>query len=337
MAVQQRIIGGGLLLAGIAVVLILIFLFSNRGMDPAEAHRKLKDEIYPAYVKADEAGDYVKIRDIAKEAKEVEAGTAMAAVLKEVATAAATGDRDARGLLKLLQAVGPEGGNAFDQNVKGLFELDGGWYESRSHTALRLLKRSLDDAVPALIDARRAAKTLGTTLDALRLGSGLEIPLPAADASAKHPVVAADAAIFRAFALSPAEVRKALSAKGAGAKANSARLVWNQANSTDDRARLAAELAKVPRMAEAMERAAVALGKAEQDLKGRADAAKQAQQYLKSASDQVAAALDAAARPPGEFPIAEIAAALMQEAKVLKAVAVNAPDLGQALAQAFNG
>ncbi|MCK6460754.1 MAG: hypothetical protein L6Q95_12785 [Planctomycetes bacterium] len=318
MAVQQRIIGGGLLLAGIAVVLILIFLFSNRGMDPAEAYSRLKDEIYPAYVKADEAGDYVKLQDLAKEAKGIEADTAMAAVLKEANAAAAAGDREARGLLKLLEPTGQGGVDAFDQNLKGLFELDGGWYESRSHTALRLLKRCLL-----------------ATLDSLRAGSGLEIPLPEADATAKHPVAAADAALFRAFALPPAEVQKALKTKGAGAKANSARLVWNQADATDDRARLSAALEKIPRIADAMERAAVALGKAEQDLKGREDARRQVQQYLKLASDQLAAALDAPARPPGEFPIAEIAAALMQEARILKATGTNAPDLGKALAQAF--
>lgn len=335
MAVQQRIIGGGLLLAGIAVVLILIFLFSNRGMDPAEAYSRLKDEIYPAYVKADEAGDYVKLQDLAKEAKGIEADTAMAAVLKEANAAAAAGDREARGLLKLLEPTGQGGVDAFDQNLKGLFELDGGWYESRSHTALRLLKRCLDDAVPALVDARRAARSLLATLDSLRAGSGLEIPLPEADATAKHPVAAADAALFRAFALPPAEVQKALKTKGAGAKANSARLVWNQADATDDRARLSAALEKIPRIADAMERAAVALGKAEQDLKGREDARRQVQQYLKLASDQLAAALDAPARPPGEFPIAEIAAALMQEARILKATGTNAPDLGKALAQAF--
>jgi hypothetical protein len=335
MAVQQRIIGGGLLLAGIAVVLILIFLFSDRGMDPSEAYARLKDEIYPAYVRAEEAGDYLKMQSVAKDAKGIEEKTAMAAVLKEARADAARGDRSAQGLLKLIEPMGADGTDAFDQNVKGLYGLDGGWYESRSHTALRLLKRCLDEAVPALIDARRAARSLATTLDQLRLGSGLEIPLPEADASAKHPVVAADAALFRAFALPPAEVAKALATKGTGSKANSARLVWNQSDATDDRARLAEELSKVPRVADAIERAAVALGKAEQDLKGRDDAGKQAQQYLKQASDQLAAALDAPARPPGELPIAEIAAALMQEAKVLKACAGNAPGLGQALAKGF--
>jgi hypothetical protein len=335
MAVQQRIIGGGLLLAGIAVVLILIFLFSDRGMDSSEAYAQLKDEVYPAYVKAEEAGDYLKIQGLAKDAKAIEEKTAMAAVLKEVRADAARGDRGAQGLLKLLEPVAPDGADAFDQNVKGLYGLDGGWYESRTHTSLRLLKRCLDDATPALIDARRAAKSLATTIEQLRLGSGLEIQMPAANASAQHPVAAADALLFRAFALPPAEVLKALATKGAGAKANSARLVWNQKDATDDRARLAAELNKLPKVADAIERAAVALGKAEQDLRGRDDATKQVQQYLKVASDQLATALDEPARPKGEFPIAEIAAALMQEAKVLKACAPNAPDLGAALAKGF--
>lgn len=329
MAVQQRIIGGGLLLAGIAVVLILIFLPLSKEMPSTEAYQRLRNEIYPAYVKAEDAGDYVKLRSIAKEANELKGKTAMTAVLKEAEAAAATGDREARGLLKLLQ------GDAFDRNANDLYELDGSWYDSRSHTALRLLKRSLDEAVPALVDARRAAQALGTAIEQLRLGSGLEIPLPAKDAAAKHPVAAADAELFRGFALKPADIASALKAQGAGAKANTARLVWNQKEATADRARLAEEIAKLPRIADSIERAAVALGKADQDLKGRDDAGKQAMQYLKTASDKLAAALDAPARPAGEYPIGEIATALVQEARILKAVASNAPGLGQALSQPF--
>jgi hypothetical protein len=334
MPVQQRIIGGGLLLAGIAVVLILIFLFNTPGMDAAEAYGKLRNEIYPAYVKADQEGDYTKLRALAEEAKGIEKNTTMAAVLKEMRAAAAGGDRDAQGLLKLFEPGGTSG-SAFDQNRNDLYELDGGWYDSRSHTALRQLKRCLDDAVPAIVEARRAAKSLQATLEQLRLGSGLEIPLPEADKIAKHPVAAADALQFRVFGLKPLDVTQALKTKGAGAKANSARLVWNQQDASDDRRRLADELAKLPRNADAMERAAVALGKAADDLEGREDARKQAQQYLKNASNQLAAALDAAARPEGDFKIPEIAEALMQEAKVLKPLAVNAPDLGKALAGGF--
>jgi len=330
MAIQQRIIGGGLLLVGISVVLILIFLFSDRRMDPSEAYGKLKNDIYPAYLKADDAGDYVKLQALAKDAEALQKKTAMAAVLQEMRADAAKGDRDAKGLLKLLE---PQ--DAFARNIDSQFELDGGWYDSRSHAILRLLKKSLDEAAPGLIDARRTAKALAATLEQLRLGSGLEIPLPDADASAKHPVAAADAQAFRAFALSPAQVKKALATKGAGAKANSARLVWNQKEATDDRARLADQLARLPKIADSIDRAAVALGKVKDDLKGREDATRQAQQYLKMASDQLQAAVDAPQKPESALSIPEVIDALKQEARTLKACAGNGADLGAALAQGF--
>ncbi|HEX5137686.1 MAG TPA: hypothetical protein VFY93_11975 [Planctomycetota bacterium] len=330
MAVQQRIIGGGLLLVGITIALILIFLFHDRPMDPAEAYGKLKNEVYPAYLKAEDAGDYVKMQAVAEDAEALMGKTAMAAVLQEMRADAARGDREARGLLKLLE---PQ--DVFERNIAGQFGLDGGWYDSRSHATLRLLKKSLDEAAPGLIDARRAAKTLAATFEQLRLGSGLEIPLPAADASAKDPVAAADAQDFRVFAVPPADVKKALATKGAGAKANSARLVWNQNDATDDRARLAEQLARLPRIADSIERAAVALGKVDKDLKGLADATKQAQQYLKTASDQLHAAVDGPARPESAFSIPGIIEALRQEARTLKACAGNGSDLGAALSQGF--
>lgn len=337
MAVQQRIIGGGLLLAGIAVVLILLFLFTNKGKPWDEAYAEFKSDIYPRYLKADEAGKYLDIQAVAKDAKKLEKSTTMASVLKEVRSDAAKGNREAQGLLKLLEPIGPDGADAFDRNLKGLFDLDGGWYEERSHSRLRQLRQYLGEALPALLDARRDAKALATVLDQLRLGSGMDLTLPAADPSISNPVVAADALQFLAYGLPPAAITKALAAKGQAAKANSARLVWNQPDATGTRARLAEALGRIPALADTMERAAVALGKAEQDLKGLEDAKKQAAAYVKAATAQLATALEGPARQALEqkASIALIADALKQDAKILKGYAPNAPALGKALAGAF--
>jgi len=338
MAVQQRIIGGGLLIAGIAVVLILIFLFHNKGVPWDEAYATFKKDIYPRYVKADKAEDYLEIERIAKEAKALEANTAMAAVMQECrADAAKGGDAAAQGLLKLLEPVDTEGHDTFDQNVKGLFGLGDGWYDRNAHRVLRQLEGFLGDGLPGLLDVRRTGKALGEVLDSLRLGSGLELPLPASDPSISAPVAVADGAVFRAFGIRPEDIAKALKAQGEGAKAKSARLVWNQSDATATRTRLAEGLAKVPTLAEQIDRAATALGKAERDLKGQPEATAAAARYVKAATSQLATVLEGPTRETFEAntSIGAIAEALRQEASILKAHAHNAPALGQALKGAF--
>ncbi len=330
MAVQQRIIGGGLLLAGIAVVLILIFLFSNKGVPWDEAYDQFRKDIHPRYLKAEEAGDYLALGKIGEEAMALEKSTPMKSVLQEVKAEAARGDLEAQALQKLLE------NEAFAKNAKGLYEIDGEWHDSRIHSALRLLKRSLTDATSGVADARRAAKSVADVVANLRLGSGLEVPLPPA-APASNPVALADAPVFAVLGLSSAEVRKALAAKAEGAKANSARLVWNKPDAADNRARVAKELAEIPRLADTIERAAVALGKSEQDVKGLDAAKKRAAAYVKTAASQLAAALAGPAREAFEkdATIASLAEALMQDAKILKGYASNATGLGQALALNF--
>jgi len=330
MAVQQRIIGGGLLIAGIAVVLILIFLFTNKGVPWDEAYDQFRKEIYPRYVKAEEEGDYLGLQRIAEDALKIEKGTAMPSVLQEIKAEAAKGNAQAQALQKLFES------DAFAKNAQGLYAIDEGWYESRPHSALRLLKRSLGEAMPALLDARRTAKTATAVVADLRLGSGLELPLPAA-ATASDPVALADGTLFAVFGLRAEDVAKALSAKGESAKAKSARLVWNQADASGTRSRLAQEMTKIPALAETIERASVALGKSEQDLKDLDAAKKQGAAYVKTAAAQLAAGIESAARGAfeAEATIASIAATLRHEAKTLKTYASDAASLGQALAGGF--
>jgi hypothetical protein len=335
MAVQQRIIGGGLLLAGIAVVLILIFLFGvNRGTPSDEAYAKLKGEIYPRYLAAREKADYLGMQNIAEEVKDLEKDTEMAAVMTQ-ARADALKDAQAKGLIDLLDQ------DAFEKNIGGLYALEGGWFDERTHAALRLLLQSLDkEAVPALLEVRRTAKKAHEVLDQLRLGSGLELATAPAPAQGMNPMVSADAALLAVLGLPKAEVEKALAAKGDSAKAKSARLVWNQADAASARGKLAESLAKVPQLAEAIDRAAIALGKSEQDVKGLApgtDGAKRAAEIVRTAASQLSAGLDAAARQAFEkdATIAMIADALRQDAKMLKGYAPNAPELGKALTGSF--
>jgi hypothetical protein len=344
MAIQQRIIGGGLLLAGIAVVLILIFKVHFSGVPEQEAYDRFLNEIHPEYARvqgAVEAGEreaYLELKRIAEEAQALAADTAMASVRKRIDADAARGDPKALALQKLLQ------GEAFKHNADGLYELEGEWYDDTTHYHLQQLKRSLlVEAVPALADARKVAKAAAEVVDGLRLGSGLELAT-AEPAPEESPVVAADAGLFRVLGIAPSEVAKALATKGAGAKANSTRLVWN---GTDDaarqplnaraRARLAEDLARLPRHAEVVERAVAKLGLSETNLKGRDKAKKPAEEYVRQAARHLALVLDPAARQAVEAQasLGAVAEILKREAKLLKGHAANAPGLGTALAGNF--
>jgi hypothetical protein len=330
MAVQQRIIGGGLLLAGIAVVLILIFLFSEPGMSTDEAYDQLMKDIYPSYVKAGEAGEYQAQKKLAEEAKALAADTAMAALEKRIGADAAAGNRDARELQKLLE----EG--AFDKNVQGLYQLDGRWYRDTDHDALRRLGSALEEAVPAVTEARRTARQLATTLDQLRLGSGLPVEAPA-PAAAAGPVATADALLFRAFGVPVADVRKALATKGEGAKAKSARLVWNRADAVATRARLAEELAQMPTLADRIGRAGINLKVAATKVGTASEVQAHLNEMLARAATHLGAALEPDARPAFHAAATANAVAdlLGQEAKILGGHATGGAELGKALAGNF--
>jgi len=339
MAVQQRIIGGGLLLVGISIVLILIFLFSDRGVPADEAYDRLMTRIYPAYAEAAAKDDYLAMRRIAEEVHALAADTPMVAVKKLVMSSAAGGNREALALQKLLE------NDAFEKNLQGLYDLDGRWLDDRTHAALSRLQRALDEGLPALANLRKLAKSTSETLDKLRLGSGLEVPLPdpgnATQVAGANPVLKSDALLFRVFALPVEDVKKALATEGEGAKAKSARLVWNAADATDTRARLAKELAAVPAAAQAIERAAGSLGPAQEAVRSREDARPAAEDLMRRATANLLAGLDDATKQAFEAEAGRLATAreiadlLLKESRMLKEWAPLAPALGTALEAGF--
>jgi hypothetical protein len=67
MAVRDRVIGGGLLVIGVAIVLILIYLFKLGSMQPTEAYEKIRDDLYPAYEKAEAEREYGEMTAVSKE------------------------------------------------------------------------------------------------------------------------------------------------------------------------------------------------------------------------------------------------------------------------------
>lgn len=338
MPAEQRIIGGGLLMVGIVIVLVLIFLFTQGGMNAPDAHKEIVSKHWPAYMKARDQNGYLGMKQAAEEILRVLDDADRVAVVKLI-KADATTDREIRPLQRLLENGGLE------KNVEGLFEFERDWYVEKSHRALRQLAEDVD-GVKELKDIRTAAREARTAIAELRLGSGLPLepgaarPVPK-DAIENNPVYANDAELFRVLGIEGKAVLKALQTKGDGAKARSARLRWNAKGNDGARERLAKAVQAIPSQAESLTRTATTIGHAAGNLAGDPDATRKGDTLLGKAVVLLGSGLDAEhaavfKERKEEFrSVGALAAVLKNEADMLKPYVTTAPGLGEALGNKF--
>lgn len=225
MPAEQRIIGGGLLIVGVAIVLVLLYAFKAPRTTPDEAREKLLKEIWPAMNAAEEKGDYGRMREVAREASDL-LRTAGSTALLNAIQGAATTDREALRLRKAIEE------KRFEKNSEDLFEHEGGWYPSETHRILARLRDGIEKKLPQLRRFRETAASLEESLADAREGSGLplaasELRWPAAGGGA-NPVRESDEAALRPFSVDAKELERALVTKDSGGRATSARLRWNQ-------------------------------------------------------------------------------------------------------------
>jgi len=338
MAAEQRIIGGGLLMVGVVIVLILIFLFTQRTKSAPEAYEEITTKHWPAYTRARDKDDYQGVREASEEILRVLDEADRVAVVKLI-DAEATTDVEIRQLSKLIQAGGLE------KNAEGLFELDGAWYVEKSHRALRQLTEAVE-GVKGLREIRTAVREARAALAEVRLGSGLPLepgaarPVPRDDID-QNPIYRNDAELYRVLGTDPATVQKALQTNGAGARARSARLRWNARGNDGLRTRLAAAVQGIPVKAETLTRTAIAIGHAAGNLAGDAEATRKGDALLAKAVVLVGSGLDAPhaaafkANKAAFQSVAALARVLQNEADMLKPYVTTVPGLGAALGNKF--
>jgi hypothetical protein len=230
MALKDRIIGGGFLVFGVAIVLILIFVLEWGGIGPKEAFDQIRDEIFPAYLAAEKEDDYLAMQKEAGRLVDVmDAGGAIG--VRDYARGdAIPGRSDAKRLHQLLQQ------GAFRKNREGLFGFEDGWYRGSTHRGLRAVNEAVEERLKTLRDLRTLARNARQALADARTGSGLPLELPApveiepedVPVAEPNPVYQNDAEAFRVFGLAGADLEKALSTPNPGGRATSARLRWNQ-------------------------------------------------------------------------------------------------------------
>ena len=286
MASEQRIIGAGMLLTGIAVVLILIYFFAFGGTSAQDAHEELVQKIYPAYKKAKAGGDYLAQRRQAEAALALLDDAGQTAVLTRIKADASSGDREALALQKLIED------GVLERNTKDEFKFARGWYSSSEHRALSGLEKSVE-SLKTVRRVREIARETAGALGQIALGGGAVIELPEAKASDGFgPSTAADAESFRVFGVSTAAVEALLQSPVPPAgRARSARLRWNQ--SRGDTA-LADEVASLPLKADELRAAAAQLQAYGQTLGGKAKDA--VDRLVKTGLAHAAAGLEGEAR-----------------------------------------
>jgi hypothetical protein len=338
MPAEQRIIGGGLLIVGVAVVLILIFLFSQGGMSAREAHDKLMDEIFPAWLEAEEDGDYIGLKRDAEEALAVLDEGGRNGIIKFLQ--GAPGNKTAQRLLGIIKDEG------FEKNAKGLFEFEGDWYRDSSHRALVRLREAVE-GVKALREVREIAVSARAAVELARAGSGMAVPLAAAKPVPKddvsivdpNPVYVHDVELYRVFGVKGGDVEKALATPDPGAgKARTARLRWNKDIAPSN---VGERVASIPERAAALLRVSTDVLRSTRELADDKDAAKKLASYLDTAAGMVGAGL--AGEPKTAFTEnrekfqdgAAIAAVLKRESEMLGAYRATVREFGASLAKTF--
>ncbi|MFQ5843666.1 MAG: hypothetical protein ACE5JG_01625 [Planctomycetota bacterium] len=328
MAVRERVIGSGYLVVGLAVVVILLIVFTGGGMGGEEARDRLLD-LYARYLKAGEQEDYLQQKRVAAEAAGV-IGDAGRAAVKRALEGARQREREARGLLRLMRE------RTFVRNADGEFQFDGAWFPIEPYHALRGAEAALEGPVrralhPQNRDSVRGVARLATeALDEARAGSGRAIPLPAAagGGAGDDRVLRADRELYRVFAV---DDRALVAALGAPQGNKSARLRWNRDFAGGDLADL---LGAVPGHVRAVRKAADALERHGAALGGSADAQAAARKLLKRAAAVVARGMPAEEQARYET-ISGLVALLRAESALLEPHLEGLPDLAAAFRRKF--
>ena len=272
MAAQERIIGGGFLIIGVAIVLVLLYFFTWGGTGSKEAYEQILDEVFPAYEAARKDHDYTAMKAEARKLIDaMEEGGA--ATVKSYISADATGNRGAASRLhKLLKA------GAFARNAEGRFLFGGSWYESRAHRALTELAEAVDTRLKVLRGIRDWARDARAALDEARTGSGKPLAIPTPKGKVQddvpivdpNPIYLHDKDLYAVFGVAANDVEAALSTADPGGRATSARLRWNQNIATGN---LSAGVHDIPEQAQELTSIAAQIGASAKTLSALPEAA----------------------------------------------------------------
>jgi len=256
MPAEQRIIGGGLLIVGIAVALILLYLFNWGGMSAPDAVKELETEFYPAYAKAEADRDYVGMRRLAERALAVIEKGGAVGVTKQLQGTATGGSREAKRLYEIVKD------GTLEKNAEGLFEFKGEWFKDGTHRHLGDLADAIDGRMKVLRLVRATAEEAAKAIEDARIGSGKPLEIPEAKAveaeelpiTSPNPVFDHDRELFRVFGLRAETVAEALATPNPSGKATSSRLRWNRDIVTSG---LAKQIEGLPEQVEEMKSLAV--------------------------------------------------------------------------------
>jgi len=224
---EQRIITAGFVTIALVVLGVLAyFLIPGEGVD--DALDQIQGELFPAYLEAEERGNYAEQRTAAEKILDSIKKGGRATIQKNLEALAIGDDRKTQRLSRMVS----EG--EFEKIAAGEFPFEKKYYPANVHRGLRGMKEMVSEEFGTLRMARDLANQLKAAVEQARIASGQPIPAPppfdvkgAVDLKS-DPILDADAQLFAYFAIDPALLVAALKSKNPGGRANSARIVWNR-------------------------------------------------------------------------------------------------------------
>jgi len=337
MAAEQRIVGGGLLVVGIAVALILVYAFWDAGLTPEEAYARIKEGPWPTFLEAEEKSDYLAMKRQAAEIVAMLEEAGRTPVLKRVAADAATASGAG---LRRLREMADKG--ELEKIAGGRYPFEGEWFVSNLHRELTELAAAVEE-LDSMAKPRRVARAAHEAVALARTGSlgKVEIGEVASrpERPAEIPVPANDAELFRVLGTDRDALAAALETPSQPAgKARTARLRWNKTVATGT---LAEDLRELPVWIRSLERHGRTIRRSYMAVRDDPDAKKRADHHIGKAYRLLGAELTephAKAWDEAEDKLKnadEIAGVLEAETRVLEPYRLRIPSLAPLFKRTF--
>jgi len=334
---EQRIITAGFVTVAIVVLGVLAY-FLIPGEEVDDALAQIRGDFFPAYLEAEERGNYAKQQTAAQEIVDMLDKGGRATMVKNLEALATDRDREVQRLHRMVVD------KDFEKIADGQFPFDDVFYPSSVHRGLSGMQSMVRNDFATLRRARDLAKKLQAAVEKARIASGHPLPAPppidvrAAVDLESNPVLENDARLFAFFALDPDLLIAALKTKNPGGKANSYRLTWNRDMASSG---LTEELKALPPQVSALADVAARFGAYAKDVEAYPEGPKAAAKIYADACDAIVKGMGRDARAQFEqnrkqYESGEIIDQLLQaEVKLLRAGETRMPRIADALQLKF--
>ena len=335
---EQRIITAGFVTMALVVLGVLAY-FLIPGEDVDDALGEIQGNYFPAYLEAEERGQYADQQTAAEQILEMVKKGGRATIMTNLEALATDNDRTVQRLYRMLKS------GEFERVAAGEFPFEKGFYPAKVHRGLTGMQQMVRGDVATLRRARDLAMKVKKAIEEARVGSGHPLPAPPPSSDVmksveleSNPILEADARLFAYLTINPELLIAALKTKNPGGKANSARLIWNRDMAQSG---LTAEIKALPPQVAALSDVAGQFAAYAEAVEAHPQGPKAAAKIYEDAMDAIAKGLDKEtytrfSQNRKQYESGTIIRELLQaEVQLLRAGEDSMPALADALQQKF--